>query len=117
MESEGRCDQIDQRGLVCNRGIAEQVSAGERARAPVSFDAPPVIDSLKNVFAVFTDLQLYDDEAAIASERQQVYGARGGGDRSALRGAKLRVERGEAQARVEPRNVAPEHGFKPSFRR
>src|SRR5207237_6018685 len=115
VEADHRRDEVDERRLVGYLGVVEEARAGEMALAPVLLDAPPVVCALERERGVFGDLQLDDDEPPVATERQQVNGARGGG--RLARGAELRVQRREPQARIEARDVAPQERFEPGFGR
>ena len=49
-------DQIDQRRFVADLAFTEQFGGADVAAAAMRFDAAPVINSLKDVFAIFVDL-------------------------------------------------------------
>ena len=63
--------------------------------AAMRLDAPPVIDALKDVLAIFVDLQFDHRQTPVMTQRQQIDGPRAAPstDRPAVRSAKLRVQR------------------------
>src|SRR5437879_2133547 len=99
MEPQGGCNQIDQRRFVADLAFTEQPGGADVAAAAMRFDAPPVVDSLKDVFAIFVDLQFDYCQPAIVTQREEIDGA--GAGRSAVRGAKLGMQRSDDQTRIE----------------
>jgi hypothetical protein len=56
MKTQCRRHQIDQGRLVTDFTIAKELRAADVTTPAMSFDAPPIINTLKNVFAIFADL-------------------------------------------------------------
>src|SRR5688500_10690994 len=71
-------DQINQRRLVAYFAVAEKFCRADVPAPPMGFNAPPVIDSLKDVFAIFRHLEFYNYQPAVVSQREQVYRPRPG---------------------------------------
>jgi hypothetical protein len=53
VKAKSRRHQVDERRLVSHFAIAEQFGRGDVAATAMGFDATPVINSLKYVFAIF----------------------------------------------------------------
>src|SRR5213593_4718883 len=85
------------------------------AAPAVSLDTPPVIDSLKDVLAIFGYLQLNHHQPAIVTQGQQVDWSRA--RRTAVRCPKLRVQRSNNQSRIELRDIAAQDRFEPGLTR
>ena len=56
MEAEGGRDQIDEGRFVADLTFTKQAGGADVAAAAMRFDAAPVVNSLKDVFAIFVDL-------------------------------------------------------------
>ena len=106
MEAQRRGGEVDERRPFGEVRVSEEARAGDVAAAAVGLDAPPVVGALQGVRGVLGGFQLDDDEAAVAPQREQIDGPRAVFGRA--RGAELRVQRREAEAGVEPRDVAPQ---------
>ena len=107
MEVKCRRDQVNQRRFVADFSLAKEFRRRDVTAPAMRLDATPVIDSLKNMLAIFRDLQFNYDQTPVVTQRQQVNWTRAG--RAAVRGAKLRVQRGDNQAGIELGYVAPQH--------
>ena len=91
MKAERGRDQINQRRFITDFSIAKKLRAADMSAAAVRFDAPPVIDALKDVLAIFADFQFNDCQSAVISQRQQIDRARA--SRPTVRSPELRVQR------------------------
>src|SRR5437899_6724171 len=56
MEAQRGRDQIDQRRFITDLAIPKKFRAADMAATTMRLHAPPVIDALKNVLAIFADL-------------------------------------------------------------
>src|SRR5258708_6836206 len=72
MEAQGGRDQIDQWRFVTDLAFTEQFGGADVAAASMGFDAPPVVDSLKDVFAIFVDLQFDHCQPAVVTQREEI---------------------------------------------
>src|SRR5215208_953802 len=62
VEAEHGGDEVEERRLVGEVGVAEEARAGDVPGAPLRLDAPPVVSALERERGVLRDLQLDDDE-------------------------------------------------------
>src|SRR2546423_12383853 len=83
------------------------------------FHSPPVINSLKNVFAIFVNFQLDHNQSPVMTQREQIDWARATprSNGTAVRRPELCVQRRDDQARIEFRYVATQKRFQPCFTR
>ena len=107
MKVKGGCDQINQRRFIADLAITKQVGTTDVSSPAMRFDAPPVINTLKDVLTIFADLQFDHDESPIVTQREQVDWTRTCGPTT--RRAKLRVQRRNDQTRIEFSYVSPEN--------
>src|SRR5882724_4324209 len=70
MKAKCRRDQINQRRFIADFSIAKKFGAADMSAAAMRFDAPPVIDALEDMLAIFADLQFNDCQSAVVSQRQ-----------------------------------------------
>src|SRR5712692_7691009 len=107
MKSKRRSNQVDQRRFVANLALTKQLCRRDVSAAAMRLDPPPVIDALKDVLAIFVNLQFDHYQPAIVPQRQQIDGSRAG--RPTMRRAKLRMQRSHNQTGIEFGNVAAEN--------